>query len=838
MTTDPTLPTEPMPKELAADDLCRGCDDSSLDFDTTDELQDVPEIIGQKRAIDAVRFGMGMRARGYNFFALGPLGTGKHSVIQRFLTQQAPSQPTPPDICYVENFEDPMRPKLLLLPPGRGRQLRADMERFTDDLRSAIPAAFDSDEYRSRKTEIEKEVKKRNEAAVEAVKKEATENGFSTVPTPNGVMFVPIADDEPLSQERFQKLPDEERSRIESVMAVLQQQLSEITQQVPRWEKEAREKLRSLNRGVADLAVGHLVDELRTKHREDLDIVRHLDAVQQDVIENVDQIIAAHDANPVRPEFATQVQPPKTHPFEKRYQINLLVDQSGQQGAPVVYEDDPSYPNLLGQIEYQTTLGALVTDFSLIRAGALHRANGGYLILDAMKLLTQSYSWEGLKRALRASQLRFDSVGRMMGVISTVSLEPEATPVNVKVILLGDRNLYYTLSQVDPEFHELFKVAVDFEDDMERTDDNVRLYARMIATIVRRERLLPFDRSGVQRVIEQSARMAADSEKLSTHLRTLVDLIREADYWAKTRTDARTVTSADVQTALDAQIERLDRVRDRMQEEICKGTILIDTDGEKAGQINGLSVIQIGQLTFGRPTRITATVRFGEGELVDIEREVALGGPLHSKGVYILSGYLGAHYAPEHPLSLAASLVFEQSYGLVDGDSASLAELVALLTAIAETPVRQSLAVTGSVNQQGFVQAIGGVNDKIEGFFELCAARGLTGQQGVVIPHSNVRHLMLAGKVVDAVKGGKFHVWSVRTVSEAIEILTGLPAGVRDATGRYPAGSFNARVEQRLIAFSEKRRQLGVTLVQPSPATAPSISPQAPVAGSAKRSSS
>jgi len=485
--------------------------------------------------------------------------------------------------------------------------------------------------------------------------------------------------------------------------------------------------------------------------------------------------------------------------------VNVLVDHSESKGAPVVYEDHPTYNNLIGRIEHIAHMGALVTDFNLIKPGALHRANGGYLILDARQLLLQPYAWDGLKRALRSREVRIESLSQVLSLVSTVSLEPEPIPLDVKVVLIGERLLYYLLYQLDPDFGELFKVEADFNEEIPRTPENNLLYARLIGTIARKEGLRPFDRGAVARVIEHSARMADDAEKLSIHLLSTADLLREADYWAGVAGNG-VVTADDVQRAIDAQIHRADRLRELVQEEIKRGTILIDTTGERVGQVNGLSVIQLGNFAFGRPNRITARVRLGKGEVVDIEREVELGGPIHSKGVLILSGFLGARYAAERPLSLSASLVFEQSYSGVEGDSASLAELCALLSSLAEVPIRQSLAVTGSVNQHGEVQAIGGVNEKIEGFFDVCKTRGLTGEQGVIIPATNVQHLMLRQDVIEAVKAGQFHIYPVQTVDQGIELLTGIPAGERDEEGNFPEGSINQLVEARLIELAEKQR--------------------------------
>ena len=677
-----------------------------------------------------------------------------------------------------------------------------------EELRSAIPAAFESEDYRTRRQVIDSELKERHENAFGEIRRRAEEKGIGLLRTPTGFVFAPVRNGEVLSPEELEQLPEAERRQIESDMLDFQQQLQAAMREAPRWEKEIREKIKVLNREVTNFAVGHLIEELRSKYTELPEIVSYLNAMQQDILENLDEFLNPPDGSAAAPMGLSHRRPLKHSPFFRRYEVNLLVDHSQTHGAPVIYEDHPTYPNLMGQVEYTAQMGALVTDFTLIRSGAFHRANGGYLILDAAKVLQQPFAWEGLKRALYSSQIRVESLGQMLGILSTVSLEPQPVPLNVKIVLVGDRLLYYLLCHYDSEFSELFKVAADFEEQMDRSPENNLLYARLIATVAKQKQLLPFDRAAVARVIEHSVRVAGDTEKLSTHSRTLEDLLREADYWARQRRHT-VVCPTDVQEAIDAKIHRLDRIRQRMQEEIQRGTILIDTEKEKIGQVNGLSVIQLGDFAFGHPARITARVRLGRGEVVDIEREVELGGPIHSKGVLILSGFLGSRYAADRPLSLSASLVFEQSYSGVEGDSASSAELYALLSALAEIPIRQSLAVTGSVNQHGQVQAIGGVNEKVEGYFDVCRARGLTGQQGVLIPASNVRHLMLRHDVVKAVADGKFHIYPVETIDQGIEILTGAPAGERDGAGHFPEGTVNHRVEARLIELAEERRAFG-----------------------------
>ena len=788
---------------LRPDQLCQTCDGSQFDFETTDELEDLAEILGQERAVNAVQFGIGIRREGYNLFALGPSGTGKRTTIGQFLDQKAATEPIPSDWCYVNNFEFSYQPRALQLPPGRGVVLRKDMEKLVEELRTAIPAAFESEDYRTRRQEAQEEFKEQQEKAFGELREQARERSIALIRTPSGLAVAPLKEGEVMSPDEFQKLPEEERKRLEKEIADVQEQLQQTLPQARQWEREAREKVKELDRQVATFAVGGMMDEIRDTYADLAHVVDYLNAVQKDVVDNLDGFRKRDEETQAMgiplPSSVAQ------EPLLRRYQVNVLVDHSESKGAPVVYESNPTYNNLIGRIEQIAQMGALLTDFNLIKPGALHRANGGYLILDARQLLLQAYAWEGLKRAIRSRQVRIESLGQALSLISTVSLAPEPIPLDVKVVLIGDRMLYYQLYQLDPDFGELFKVEADFSEEMERTSENNLLYARLIATMARRNDLRPFDRGAVARVVEHSSRLAGDAERLSVHLLSIADLLREADYWAGVSGNG-VVTGDDVQRAIDAQIHRADRVRERVQDRILRGTILIDSSGERVGQVNGLSVIGLGNFAFGQPSRITARVRIGGGKVVDIEREVELGGPIHSKGVLILSSFLGARYAAEHPLSLSASLVFEQSYGGVEGDSASMAELCALLSALAQVPVRQSFAMTGSVNQHGESQPIGGVNEKIEGFFDICKARGLTGEQGVIIPASNVQHLMLRHDVVDAVQAGQFHIYPMRTVDEALELLTGIPAGERDEEGNFSAGSVNQLVVARLRALAEKQR--------------------------------
>ena len=795
-------------KALTADRLYQCCVPEEFDFETTDDLKDLTEVIGQPRAVKAMEFGVEIEQEGYNIFALGVPGTGKRSLVRRLFEEQVVNKPVPPDWCYVNNFEQSHKPNALRLPAGQGVILQKDMEALVEELRTALSTAFESEEYQGRRQEIQEEFQEQQQNVLEEIREQAQAQDFTLLRTPAGLAFAPVRDGEVLSPAELQELPEEKQKELEEKVSQLQEALGKRLRQVPRWQQEMRDKLRQLNREFANFAVGGLINELRQKYEELPKVVGYLNDVQEDIIENVQEFLKQIDSRQAS-EGEDSGQPPvspfeKGSPYMRRYQINLLVDHSDTEKAPIIYEDNPTYQNLLGRVEHVARMGALMTDFNLIKPGALHRANGGYLLLDARKVLTQPFAWEGLKRALGSGQLRLESPGQMYSLISTVFLEPEPIPLNVKVALVGEPQLYYLLSAYDPEFRELFKVTADFDERMARDSDNQQQYARLIAKLVHQYELHPFDRSAVARVVEYSARLVGDAEKLSTQVKNIGDLLREADYWAK-KNQNEPVTAADVQQAIEAKIYRSDRLRERIQEEIRRGTILIDTDGTEIGQVNGLSVLQLGDFAFGRPSRITARIRLGKGEVIDIEREVELSGPIHSKGVLILSGFLGARYAIDRPLSLSASLVFEQSYGGIEGDSASSAELYALLSAISGVPIHQSLAVTGSVNQHGQVQAIGGANEKIEGFFDLCQARGLTGEQGVLIPAANVKNLMLRHDLIEAVENGQFHIYPVETIDQGIELLTGWPAGAADEAGNFPEETINRLVQDKLMELAEKR---------------------------------
>ena len=788
-------------EKLKPEALYRRCDAARFGFDTTAELEDLAQLFGQPRATSSVEFGIGIGRDGYNVFVMGPAGTGKHTLVKGELARKVAQQPRPSDWVYINNFREPGKPLALELPAGRGAALRDDMQQLLEELRSAIPAVFESDEYRTRAGRLEAEFTERHEKAFAALGQEAASQQIGLLRTPAGFTFAPLKEGEVISAEDYAALPQEEKARIEHKISELQGKLENIIRNIVRWRKEQRERFKQLNREMTLYAVGHHVAELKERYAGFPEVLEYIEAMQQDVIENAEEFVRGREAQGPAPGMLAEA------PSFRRYQVNVMVDHAGPDGTPIVQEDHPTYQNLIGRVDHVSQFGTLVTDFTLVKPGALHRANGGYLLIDAYKLLTQPFAWEGLKRALSTRRIRIESLGEMFSLVSTVSLAPEPIPLDVKVILFGDRLIYYLLHAYDPDFRELFKVAADFEDRFDRTPENDLLFARLVATIVREKKLAAFDRGAVARVIEHGARLAGDARKLSANLQAVSDLLCEADYWARQGGGER-VSAADVERALEAQRKRADRLRERMHEAILRGTVLIDTSGARPGQINGLSVLQLGDHAFAAPTRITATTRLGEGRIMDVQREVELGGAIHSKGVLILSAFLAARFCVNRPYSLAASLVFEQTYGLVEGDSASLAELCALLSSLAEAPIRQSLAITGSVNQLGEAQAIGGVNEKIEGFFDICSARGLTGDQGVVIPSANVEDLMLRADVIEAVAAGRFHVYAVSHVDQAIELLTGVAAGEPDAAGGFPSAAINGRVAKRLRELSARRQQL------------------------------
>ena len=789
------------PECLAAEVLRTRCPDARFAFATTTELEPLAEPVGQSRALDALRFSARVRGPGYHAFASGPPGSGRLTLVLAELGQEARDRPVPDDWVYVYNFQHKQAPRALRLPAGRGSALADAMTRLVEDLKTALPAAFGREENRRRQEDIESEFQERQQQAITALSERAAKQGVLLIGTPSGFAFAPMDEQgEAMHPAKFQKLPAEEQGRLKSIIEGLQDELQATVRQFPLWFRETRERLKTLNREIAEFVVNHLVDEVKARFPDLAAVLAWLAEIRSDIVEHAPAFLAA--SAPL---------PPGADPMElegvfQRYAVNLFVDNGALDAAPVVRGDLPTLGNLIGRIEHRATLGTFVTDFTLLKAGALHRANGGFLVLDARQLLMQPFAWEALKRALRAGEVRLDASETQLGLLTTATLDPAPIPLDVKVCLIGERWLLYVLEGHDPEFRDLFKVIVDFEDEVPRTADSELAFARLCARLVHEAGARPLTRAAVCLLVEHAARLADDAERLSTAVHAIADVIREADYCAGVA-GAQVIEGDHLREALARQRQRVGRIRERMLEEVVRGNRLIATQGQAVGQINGLSVIQTDSLAFGLPTRITALTRLGDGRVLDIERETELGGALHSKGVLILSNFLAARYAAGVPLSMSASLVFEQSYGRVDGDSASLAELCALLSSLSGVPIHQRFAVTGSVNQLGEVQAIGGVNEKIEGFFDLCVARGLGGGHGVLIPRANVKHLMLREDVVAACVAGNFDVYAVGDVDEALNLLTSVEAGQRDADGNFPANSVNGLVEARLVEFSVARRE-------------------------------
>ena len=790
-------------KPIASTLLYRRCDPATFDFETTAELGETDEVFGQIRAVEAVQFGIDINRPGYNLFVLGEAGSARHEVVRSLLAKQAAKQPPPQDWCYVNNFRDPTRPRKLPLPAGRGALLKHDMQEFVSELGKAISTAFESDEFHSRIEAIEEELKQREQHALGEISDDASKQGVALLRTSDGFTFAPLKGDEPLGPEEFAKLPEHERGRIGGLIAELGERLQRLLYAFPRWRRESHARIRQAGNDTMSLAVGHLIDELKGRYADLPDVLSFFDEIRRDIVESSEELRAQP-----KPEIEAAALVSGGISLQ-RYQINLLIGHESTTSAPLVFEDNPSYPNLVGRIDHISHLGTMVTNFTLLRAGAMHRANGGYLLLDALKVLNQPYAWEGLKRMLKSGQVHIESLSQALGWGSMFPLEPEPIPLSIKVVLFGEPFHYYLLKELDPEFAELFKVAADFGSDVERNEYNVRSYARLLAAQARRTGIRPLDRAAVARLVEDSARNAGDTEKLSTRIAVHHDLLLEADHYAG-RDGLDTIHPAQIDQALAARKRRAARLPEAVQDAILRDTVLISTGGSHVGQVNGLAVVDLGEdFLFAHPVRITATARLGEGDVIDIEREAELGGAVHSKGVMILSSFLASRYSHNIPLSLSASLVFEQSYAPVEGDSASLAELCALLSALSGTPIRQSLAVTGSVNQHGEVQAIGAVNEKIEGFYDICLARGLTGDQGVLIPAANIKHLMLREDVVAAAAEGKFHVYAAAAVEEAIELLTGVPAGEPNSEGIVPEGSINYLVANRLVELAMMRQAYG-----------------------------
>ena len=789
-----------MVNELPPEKLRRTCDPNVLQCKSTKEIAPLREIIGQERAVRALKFGLGIKDKGFNIYVAGYPGSGRTTAVKNFLEEIAMNNPVPPDWCYVNNFADEYTPKAIKLPPGKAKNFQKDMKTFVEDAKRALRKAFESEDYGAKRENTIKLVETQRKQLIDQLSVEAQKESFVIQTTPIGLLLIPIIKGKPVTEEELLALPQKTRSEIQEKRAHLESQLRTAMRQFMDLDRKAHDEIEKVNREVALYAIGHLVAELTESYKGFQDVPAYLKDVQDDILNNVAQFIKGPDEAPQTPFPLPWM---AREPSFKKYEVTVMVDNSEVKGAPVVMAPNPTYHHLFGRIEREAQFGALVTDFTMIRGGFLHKANGGYMIVPVEELLTNPFSYEGLKRALRSEHINVEEIEERYGFAVTKTLKPEPIPLNVKVVLIGDPYLYQQLYMLDREFNELFKVKADFDTTMPRTDDSMIQYAAFVCTLCQKENLKHLDGSGLAKLIEHSSRLAQDQLKLSTRFAEVADIAREANFYAA-QGNSEYITSEHVKKAVEEKIYRSKMIQEKIQEMIKRNFLLIDTEAENVGQVNGLSVASLGDFAFGMPSRVTVSIGLGREGVIDIEKEAKMGGPIHTKGVLILSGYLNEKYAKDKPLSLSARLVFEQNYEGVEGDSASSTELYAILSNLSGLPIKQSIAVTGSVNQKGEVQAIGGVNEKIEGYFEVCKVKGLTGKQGVMIPESNVQNLMLKEEIVDTVKAGKFHIYSVKTIDEGIEVLTGMRAGAKGKNDVFEEGTVNARVDKRFKEMADK----------------------------------
>ncbi len=796
-----------MVKELTAEQVRHRCSPDLFDCSSTKDLTPMEDIIGQDRALSALKFGLNISKKGFNIFVSGLAGTGRTTAIKSYLDIMAAKKEPPADWCYVHSFKDPYCPNALKLPSGMGVELRKDMQHTVVSAQRNLAEALSSKEHTGRRAEISDAFNKKREAAFSTISKKAAKKGLLLQVTQAGFMLLPASKGKAMSEEEYQQLSAEDKEELRKRRDELTRNLKEQVARVKAAESTLQQELEEIDSQVADEAISPLFDKMREKYGAIPELTDYLTEVEKDIVENFEQFKPEQkNNNNTDPMAALQVMA-KRQSFRK-YEVNVLVDNSEIEGAPVILEMNPTFSNLFGRIEKESQLGALYTDFTLIKGGSLHQANGGFLVLRIEDAITNYQCWEGLKRTIREGKLVIEDISERLGFAATKSLKPEPIPLDVKVVIIGEPMFYYMLWRADPEFKELFKVKADFDSRMDKTKQNLKNYAAVICRVCREENLRHLKSEALAKIIEHSSRLAGDQSKLSALFADIADIIREANFWAKEGRSSL-ITAKHVEKAIEQRVYRSNLIQERINEMITEGTIMIDSKGEKVGQVNGLEVLNMGDFAFGKPARITASVSLGREGLIDIEREAKLGGRLHTKGVMILNGHMAEKYARDIPLSLSARLVFEQSYGEVDGDSASSTELYALLSRLAEAPLKQYIAVTGSVNQKGEVQAIGGINQKIEGYFEVCRAKGLTGKQGVLVPASNVKNLMLKESVVEAVAAGRFHIYPVSTIDEGIEVLTGMKAGKLRASGRFEPKSINDRVQKRLTALAERLREFG-----------------------------
>lgn len=782
--------------------LRRECDPRGLKFKTTADVEPLNETIGQDRAVSAMDFGLSIEAPGFNVFVSGMPGTGRSTELRMQVERIAAKRPAPRDWCYVFNFSEPTRPRALSLPPDRGHQLGHDIDAMIAIVRREVPKAFDSDEYAQRRDQVNREMQSQRERMFEALQKEADSRGLAVNAGPMGITTVPVVEGKPITKEQYDALSDDERHALQARTAELDSIIAQMAPQLRRLDRSATELLAGLDAQVMTGIALPLLDEIKREYGSDAEVAEHIDRLGADILENVDAFRGG-EASPQLVELPGVVAAQARDAVFDRYKVNVVITHLADDRAPVVFETNPSYYQMFGRMDYRTSFGAMVTDHTMIKPGALHRANGGFLVVQALDVLTQPLVWQTLKRALSTGCIRLENIGEQVSIIPSATLSPEPIPLNVKVAMIGTARTFQLLQNGDEDFRKLFKTRADFTTDVERNPANIQSYARFVARQVQLLGMRPFDAAAVARVVEESSRMVANQEKLSLRMMDIVDLLIEADYWACDRRSKR-VKAEHVDQAIEQKDYRSSLIEDRVQEFIENGTIKVDVDGAVVGQVNGLSVYSLGDYSFGRPSRITARVSLGRGQVVNIEREVQKSGSSHSKGFLILNGYINGKFAHRQPLSFAASIAFEQVYDEIDGDSASSTELYALLSAITDVPLKQGIAVTGSVNQLGEVQAIGGANEKIEGFYAVCKARGLTGDQGVMIPYDNLRNLMLKPEIVDAVTRGDFRIYAVSTIEQGIEILTGLPAGKIRKDGTYAEGTVFRKVTNALESMTKR----------------------------------
>ena len=799
-----------MVNQLPIEKLRNVCDANSLHCESTKDLVPLSEIIGQERAVRALKFGLGIKNHGFNVYVAGYPGTGRKTAVKNFVEAQAKTQPVPPDWCYVNNFGNQYEPKAIKLPAGKGKEFREDLKNFIENIKTALPKAFESDDYIARREATIKELENQRKQLIDELSSKAQSEGFVIQTTPIGILLIPVLDGKPLSEEEMLALPQKTKDKINEKREKLETEFRNSMRQLIDMERKIHEALKKLNKEVALYALGNQVESLMEKYQVNSDVTTYLKEVENDILENLQQFIRRGESDQ---QFPFPMPWMKEEPY-KKYDVNLIIDNSNAMGAPVVVETNPTYHNLLGRTEKEAQFGALTTDFSMIRGGAIHKANGGYLIVPVEDLLRNPFSYDGLKRDIRDERMSIEEPEERYGFISVKTLKPQPIPLTAKIILIGTPYLYQMMFSLDPDFQELFKIKAEFDTTMPRTDEKVQQYAAFVCGLCDKEGLKHLDGSGLAKIVEYSSRIIEDQFKLSTQFNSIANIIRESNYYAD-QDNSEFITGTHIKKTIEEKTYRSKLIQEKIQEMITRGFFLIDTVEQKVGQVNGLSVMGLGDFAFGMPSRVTASIGLGREGVMDIEREAKMGGPIHTKGVLILSGYLNDKYARDKPLSLSARLVFEQNYEGIEGDSASSTELYSILSALSGLPIKQNIAVTGSVNQKGEVQAIGGVNEKIEGFFEVCKAKGLTGVQGVMIPESNVQNLMLKEEVVDAVKAGQFRVYSVKTIDEGIEVLTGTKAGERRADGTYEEGTVNYLVVKQLREMADKLREYSGVQAQP-----------------------